>query len=61
MQGKNSRSAKDALRNLPQIEDGGLDDRTVASPALGFGMERSDASQQPDPVGTVGSSEFPAA
>ena len=61
MQGKNSRSAKDALRNLPQIEDGGLDDRTVASPALGFGMERPDASQQPDPVGTVGSSEFPAA
>lgn len=61
MQGKNSRSAKDALRNLPQIEDGGLDDRTVASPALGFGMERSDASQQPDLMGTVGSSEFPAA
>ena len=30
MQGKNSRYAKDALRNLPQIEDGGLDDRTVA-------------------------------
>ena len=50
MQGKDSRSAHDALRNLPQIEDGGLDDRTVASPALGFGMERSDVSTPPDSV-----------
>ena len=50
MQGKDSRSAHDALRNLPQIEDGGLDDRTVASPALGFGMERSDVPTPPDPL-----------
>ena len=49
MQSKDPRSANDALRNLPQIEDGGLDDRTVASPALGFGMERSDVSAPPDP------------
>lgn len=58
MQSKDSRSANDALHNLPQIEDGGLDDRTVASPALGFGMERSNVSiplnseEEPDPDAT---------
>ncbi len=55
MQGKNSRSANDALNSLPQIEDGGLDDRTVASPALGFGMERSNTPMPPDPTDTTDS------
>ena len=57
MQSNDSRSANDALRNLPQIEDGGLDDRTVASPALGFGMERSNDSTLPDPAEEASSAE----
>ena len=32
--------------NLPSIEDGGLVDHTVASPALGFGMERAEISDE---------------
>ena len=32
--------------NLPSIEDGGLVDHTVASPALGFGMDRAEISDE---------------
>lgn len=36
------KSTTDRRQSLPSIEDGGIDDHTVASPALGFGMDRAD-------------------
>lgn len=40
----------DTRDNLPTIESGGLDDRTIASPALGFGQERKDLlPPEPEP------------
>ena len=48
--------SQDKRMNLPSIEDGGVGDNTVASPVLGFGMDRVDkveeqsvAPQQPQP------------
>ncbi len=43
--------AVDRRANLPSIEDGGVSDSTVASPALGFGMDRADLVNEsiPDP------------
>lgn len=36
-----------SINNLPSVEDGGVNDRTVASPALGYGASRPQPSEIP--------------
>ena len=45
-QSDSNKKRKSLRMNLPSIEDGGLGDHTVASPALGFGMDREEVSEE---------------